>query len=88
MAWYQKCHRLTILTSQSLAEFNFKGDIKLQNVTFRYEARPDNPVLQNLNLSVKAGQVVALVGPSGVRACVEVLASDMTGREVDNRLFD
>lgn len=40
-----------------------QGDLELSQVTFAYEA--DQPVLQNLNLEVRAGQVVALVGPSG-----------------------
>ena len=32
---------------------------------FKYPARPNVPVLQGLNLSVKPGQTLALVGPSG-----------------------
>ena len=32
---------------------------------FEYPARPNVPVLQGLNLSVKPGQTLALVGPSG-----------------------
>ena len=34
-------------------------------VEFKYPARPNVPVLQGLNLSVKPGQTLALVGPSG-----------------------
>ena len=36
--------------------------IDIQNVTFRYE---EKPVLKNINLSIKAGEVVAFVGMSG-----------------------
>jgi subfamily B ATP-binding cassette protein MsbA len=36
--------------------------IDIQNVTFRYE---ETPVLKNISLSIKAGEVVAFVGMSG-----------------------
>jgi subfamily B ATP-binding cassette protein MsbA len=36
--------------------------IDIKNVTFRYE---ETPVLKNINLSIKAGEVVAFVGVSG-----------------------
>jgi subfamily B ATP-binding cassette protein MsbA len=39
------------------------GNIEFRNITFGYE--PKKPVLQNINLSVPAGQTIALVGPSG-----------------------
>ena len=37
-------------------------NIDIENVTFRYE---QTPVLKNINLSIKAGEVVAFVGMSG-----------------------
>jgi ATP-binding cassette subfamily B protein len=40
-----------------------KGDVKFENVTFGYE--PGTNVLENLNFEVKAGQSIALVGPTG-----------------------
>ena len=40
-----------------------EGDILFENIGFYYH--PDKPVLQNLNLHIKAGQSVALVGPTG-----------------------
>ena len=43
---------------------NVKGDIKLENITFRYSDM-GNDVLCKLNLHVKAGENIALVGPSG-----------------------
>ena len=39
------------------------GAIRLENVSFRYEA--DEPLIQDLNLDVKPGQTVAIVGPTG-----------------------
>ena len=44
---------------------NVKGEIVLDNVTFRYEEDKKQNVLNNLCLHVKAGENVALVGPSG-----------------------
>ena len=43
---------------------NVQGDIKFENITFRY-ADTEKNVLCKLNLHVKAGENVALVGPSG-----------------------
>ena len=41
----------------------FRDKIELENVSFAYR---DTPVLKNINLTIKAGQMVALVGMSGV----------------------
>ncbi len=41
----------------------FAGDMAFKQVTFSYE--PDRPVLRNLSFEIKAGQVAAIVGPSG-----------------------
>lgn len=41
-----------------------RGDISFEDVTFRYEGESDE-VLHHLNLSIRAGENVALVGPSG-----------------------
>ena len=40
-----------------------KGEVEFRNVTFAYEEGQD--VLKNVNFSVKAGQKVALIGPTG-----------------------
>lgn len=41
------------------------GNITLQDVFFKYPNRPDADVLRNINITIQADQVVALVGPSG-----------------------
>ena len=41
------------------------GDIRFENVDFVYPARPDVPALHNFDLHIKAGETIALVGPSG-----------------------
>lgn len=43
---------------------NVKGDIKLDDVSFKYNDS-SHRVLKHINLEVKAGSYVALVGPSG-----------------------
>ena len=42
-----------------------EGSIEFRDVHFRYPTRPEQPVLRGLNLTVKPGQYVALVGASG-----------------------
>ncbi|CAL6285659.1 unnamed protein product [Bathycoccus prasinos] len=43
---------------------NFSGSIEFQEVKFSYPTR-DAPVLNGLNLNVKAGETIALIGTSG-----------------------
>lgn len=43
---------------------NVKGDIAFKNVSFRY-SDDDQEVLANLDLNCRAGESIALVGPSG-----------------------
>ncbi|KAI5864665.1 P-loop containing nucleoside triphosphate hydrolase protein [Durotheca rogersii] len=42
-----------------------EGAIEFRNVHFRYPTRPEQPVLRGLDLSIRPGQYVALVGASG-----------------------
>lgn len=39
------------------------GTVSFENVSFSYH--PDKPLIKNFNLEVKAGQTVAIVGPTG-----------------------
>ncbi|MDF5713035.1 MAG: peptidase domain-containing ABC transporter [Rhizonema sp. NSF051] len=48
---------------QSLPEVS--GQIRFENVTFRYHPESDINVLENLNFEVHSGEMVALVGRSG-----------------------
>ena len=43
-----------------------EGHIEFDDIHFVYPTRPDIPVLKGINMSIKAGQKIALVGPSGV----------------------
>jgi ATP-binding cassette subfamily B protein len=40
-----------------------RGRVQFENVTFGYD--PDKPVLEEIDLAVEPGQIVALVGPTG-----------------------
>jgi ATP-binding cassette, subfamily B (MDR/TAP), member 1 len=42
-----------------------QGQIRLENIYFRYPTRPGVPVLRGLSLKVESGTYVALVGASG-----------------------
>ena len=48
----------------AVAKTEFKGDVSFESVSFKYQDGTEN-VLSNVNLSVKAGEYVALVGSSG-----------------------
>lgn len=42
---------------------NIKGDVEFKNVNFGYE--PGKPVINNFSATIKAGQKIAIVGPTG-----------------------
>ncbi|MGC0365658.1 ATP-binding cassette subfamily B multidrug efflux pump [Rhodococcus sp. 27YEA15] len=39
------------------------GNVEFEDVSFRYE--PDKPLIENVNLTARSGQTVAIVGPTG-----------------------
>ncbi|XP_072639930.1 ATP-binding cassette sub-family B member 5 isoform X6 [Canis lupus baileyi] len=42
-----------------------EGTVEFKNVSFNYPSRPSVKILKDLNLKIKSGETVALVGPSG-----------------------
>lgn len=52
-----------------------EGDIQFTNVFFDYPSRPDVTVLQGINLRIKKGETVALVGSSGCgkSTCIQLI---------------
>ena len=59
-------HQETVIDAPGAPELTaFQSCITFDNVAFHYPAAPDGFHFQGLNLEVKAGEVVALVGPSG-----------------------
>lgn len=57
---------------------DIEGNISLENVTFSYE--PNKPVLRNINLDIKKGEMIGLVGHSG--------AGKSTITNIITRLYD
>ena len=55
-----------------------EGNITVENVTFAYE--PNNPVLHNVSLEIKAGEMIGLVGHTG--------AGKSTITNIITRLYD
>jgi len=58
-------YRIDSSSTEGLKPDNIKGDITFENVQFAYPTRPNNSIFKNLNLEIKAGTSVAIVGPSG-----------------------
>ena len=42
-----------------------KGDIKFENISFSYPTRQEQKILENMNLVIPGGKILAVVGPSG-----------------------
>ncbi|MCQ2747701.1 MAG: ABC transporter ATP-binding protein/permease [Mycoplasmoidaceae bacterium] len=42
-----------------------KLDIEFKNLSFKYFDDANNPVLSNINLKIKQGEMVGIVGPTG-----------------------
>ncbi|KCV73465.1 hypothetical protein H696_01004 [Fonticula alba] len=53
------------LSDEGLKPETVLGDLAFEDLHFAYPSRPESPVLRGLNLNVKAGTTVALVGHSG-----------------------
>ncbi|MEM2488086.1 MAG: ATP-binding cassette domain-containing protein, partial [Thermoproteota archaeon] len=53
----------TIKDDPDAKDFEIMGDIKFENVTFGYE--PFIPVLKNINLEIRKGEMIGIVGQSG-----------------------
>lgn len=51
--------------SQPKSEVDLHGDIQFSQVAFSYPTRQELPVLKGINLKIKAGEKIALVGHSG-----------------------
>ncbi|MCC7362191.1 MAG: ABC transporter ATP-binding protein [Anaerolineales bacterium] len=47
----------------AVAVERLRGDIRFEAITFAYE--PGRPVMAEVNLNIRAGETIALVGPSG-----------------------
>jgi len=55
--------RLSLWVAPEPRPAGILGDIQFENVSFGYD--PEHPVLKNFSLHIRAGEIQALVGPSG-----------------------
>ncbi len=53
-----------ITDADERVEHDIKGEVSFENVTFGYD--PGKPVLKNISFSVKQGEMIGIVGASGV----------------------
>ncbi len=58
-------HLLTSTGTKQITIERAQGALAFKNVSFSYPTSSQQPVLQNINLNIQPGQVIALVGPSG-----------------------
>jgi ABC-type multidrug transport system fused ATPase/permease subunit len=56
---------LPIQRSEMITDLKLKGDVQYNNITFAYPTRKDLTILKGINIDIKAGQKIALVGQSG-----------------------
>jgi ABC-type multidrug transport system fused ATPase/permease subunit len=54
-----------IVLDETLPALKIKGNISFNQVEFNYPSRPDLTILKEVNLDIKSGQKIALVGASG-----------------------
>ena len=79
----------TIPNEQGQQLPNLKGEVTLKDIDFRYPSRPDIPVLKGISLSIKPGEVVALVGPSGGgKSTIAALISRLYDPDKGDVIFD
>ncbi len=65
----------TLQITHAFEPETLQGAIEFRNVSFSYPTRLDTPVLKNISFTVRPGEVVALVGPSGSgkSSCISLL---------------
>ena len=52
-------------TNSSAEHIVTKGDIEFKNVSFRYYKHSEEAVLENINLNIKAGSTIGIIGSTG-----------------------
>ncbi|KAK3768852.1 hypothetical protein RRG08_053383 [Elysia crispata] len=57
--------KIDVYSTSGKAKPSKSVDVELHNIQFSYPSRPEVTVLKGIDMSIKAGQTVALVGQSG-----------------------
>lgn len=60
-----ECEELSDESDKSSEVPEVKGNVSFENVRFSYPDTPDKVIIKNFSAEVKAGQKVAIVGPTG-----------------------
>lgn len=60
-----KCRKIGSVPPEVISAALKFDNIRFDNVCFSYPARPDEVVLDNFSFSLKSGQTIGIVGPSG-----------------------
>jgi len=56
---------IAVTGGQKIPYHSLAGSVEFKSVNFTYPTRPNHTVLNNFNLEIPAGRIVALVGLSG-----------------------
>ncbi|MFD0714843.1 ABC transporter ATP-binding protein [Paenibacillus sp. GCM10027626] len=52
-----------VIAEPSAGRLSMRGDVRFDHVNFSYKA--ENPLIDDMNIDVKSGQTIAIVGPTG-----------------------
>jgi len=78
-----------VTPSAPIAITRLRGEVELENITFRYPSRPEIAVLADISLHARPGEVTALVGPSGAgKSTLTALLYRFYAPEQGRVLFD
>jgi ATP-binding cassette subfamily B protein len=78
-----------VTPSAPIAITRLRGEVELENITFRYPSRPEIAVLADISLHARPGEVSALVGPSGAgKSTLTALLYRFYAPEQGRVLFD
>ena len=52
-------------TTEVMKSTSLKGAIQFENVAFKYNPQDTHSILENINLKIRAGETIAILGPTG-----------------------